>query len=393
MSATLMTQLSGNVATPKIPSKWRWQGPVGPGSNQWPVNSRQPSIAALHRHVRPAGQCMNCINAPELTRISTIAVSRLDSPGQGPAIGSGLVTALAMTSERDLTAGLAGFAAGFEEVLGGLLPAATGVAADLPEAMAYAVSGGGKYLRPYLLSCSAEMFDVPAERILHAGSAVEVIHAYSLVHDDLPSLDNDDLRRGRPTCHRAFGEATALLAGDGLLTLAFEILASRATHPDPEVRVQLVGALAGSAGARGMVEGQVIDLACQHRDVGFATAETLARKKTGALFSFSASAGAILGKAGAECRRALEAFGSDLGLAFQIVDDLLDVDGDETVVGKRVGKDSDAGKATFVAVLGLEEARAELDRVSAAAISRLEMFGGKANRLRGIVNFVATRNR
>ncbi len=301
------------------------------------------------------------------------------------------MTAPASILETDLLADLAGFAPGFEAVLGRLMPA--GTETGLAEAMAYAVSGGGKYLRPYLLGCSADMFDVPAQRSLHAGSAVEAIHAYSLVHDDLPALDNDDLRRGRPTCHRAYGEATALLAGDGLLTLAFEILASRTTHPDPEVRIQLVDALARSAGASGMVEGQMIDLACQHREVGAGTAETLARKKTGALFAFSASAGAILGKAGLESRQALEAFGSDLGLAFQIVDDLLDVGGDESVVGKRVGKDSDAGKATFVAVLGLQGARAELDRVSAAASSRLEMFGGKADRLQEIVDFVTTRDR
>lgn len=293
----------------------------------------------------------------------------------------------------DVRQKLSRFAAEFESVHRGLLPSADQSHADLVDAMAYATIGGGKYLRPYIVRCSAEMFGVAPSSSLRAGSAVEAIHAYSLVHDDLPALDNDDLRRGRPTCHRAFGEATAVLAGDGLLTLAFEILSDGATHGSTKVRLELVSALARAAGASGMIGGQMIDLDCENREVDFATAETLARKKTGALFSFATSAGAILGTAEEGERSALAEFGSDMGLAFQIVDDILDVEGDEAVIGKRAGKDSDAGKATFISILGLEGAKSELARVVRLALGRLEPFGDRAEALRSIVKFIAVRDR
>ena len=295
--------------------------------------------------------------------------------------------------EMDVKQELSRFSAEFEPVHRGLLPSADQSHADLVDAMVYATIGGGKYLRPYIVRCSAEMFGVAPSSSLRAGSAVEAIHAYSLVHDDLPALDNDDLRRGRPTCHRAFGEATAVLAGDGLLTLAFEILSGGATHRSAKVRLELVSALAKAAGASGMIGGQMIDLDCENRDVDFATAEKLARKKTGALFSFATSAGAILGVADERERSALSEFGSDMGLAFQIVDDILDVEGDEAVIGKRAGKDSDAGKATFISILGLEGAKSELTRVVRRATGRLERFGDRAEALRAIVKFIAVRDR
>ncbi|MCE2522129.1 MAG: polyprenyl synthetase family protein [Rhodobacteraceae bacterium] len=294
-----------------------------------------------------------------------------------------------ITVKRELSQ----FATEFEPVLRGMLPREEHPRTDLVEAMSYATVGGGKYLRPYIVRCSAEMFGVPPLSSMRAGSAVEAVHAYSLVHDDLPALDNDDLRRGRPTCHCAFGEATAILAGDGLLTLAFEILAHRETHASTATRLELIASLAHAAGASGMIGGQMIDLDCENRTVDFTTAGILARKKTGALFSFATSAGAILGRASELERQALSEFGSDMGLAFQIVDDILDVEGNERLIGKRAGKDADAGKATFVSILGLEKAKSELDRTVRQAVGHLEPFDCRADSLRSIVEFIASRDR
>src|SRR5687768_5662624 len=228
----------------------------------------------------------------------------------------------------------------------------------LMDAMRHVSLGGGKRLRPFLVVETAALFDAPRERALMAGAALELVHCYSLAHDDLPAMDNDDLRRGRPTAHKAFDEATAILAGDGLLTFAFDILCRAETHPDPEVRLQLVTALARAAGLGGMVGGQMLDLVAEGRfnaappKLGEADVKSLQAMKTGALLRFGCLAGAILGKCNQVQRSALERYGSALGEAFQIADDLLDLDGDPAMVGKATGKDAAAHKATLVSVLG-----------------------------------------
>src|SRR5947207_12405786 len=227
----------------------------------------------------------------------------------------------------------------------------------LLEAMRYASLGGGKRLRPFLVVESATLFHVSRPSSLLVGAAVECVHCYSLAHDDLPAMDNDDLRRGRPTTHKAFDEATAILAGDGLLTLAFDILSRPETHPDAAVRLELVSALARSAGLGGMVGGQMLDLAAEGRFDGTVKqldathVKLLQSMKTGALLRFGCLAGAMLGEASATQREALDRYGSVLGEAFQIADDLLDVEGDAATVGKATGKDAAAGKGTFVTML------------------------------------------
>ena len=288
---------------------------------------------------------------------------------------------------------LSGFARPMEATLAALLPSGRGPEGKLYAAMSYALLGGGKYLRPYIVDASAGMFGVPAARRRRVGAAVEMIHAFSLVHDDLPALDDDDLRRGRPSCHRAFDEATAILAGDGLHCLAFGVLSEPDTHPDAGVRAGLVAALAAAVGSRGMIGGQAIDLASEHVAVGADAAARLARLKTGALFAFSAAAGAILGQADRDARAALEAFGSEFGLAFQIVDDLLDAEGDEAALGKKVRKDMAAGKATFVSILGIEGARREMRRIAGSAFANLERFGERAGALRAVAEYALRRDR
>jgi farnesyl diphosphate synthase len=228
-------------------------------------------------------------------------------------------------------------------------------------------------------------------RVLRAGAAVELIHTYSLIHDDLPAMDDDDLRRGKPSCHVAFDEATAILAGDALLTLAFEVLADPATHPDGAVRCDLVRALADAAGGRGMVAGQALDLAGEHTKADLAAITRMERLKTGALIAFSCEAGAIVAGAPADDRAALRAYGVDLGLAFQVVDDLLDVEGVEAAVGKKVGKDAAAGKATFVAALGVRAARAKAQELVDSATARLDRFGASADLFRAVARFVLDR--
>ena len=239
--------------------------------------------------------------------------------------------------------------------------------ARLLEAMRYSSLSGGKRIRPLLVVASGNLFGVPRRRSLMAGAALELIHCYSLVHDDLPAMDNDDMRRGRPTTHKAFDEATAILAGDGLLTLAFDVATRPAVHPEAEVRVNLVGALARAAGVGGMVGGQLLDLAAEGR---FADGKpqaldetaigTLQAMKTGALLQFACAAGAILGKASVAERDALDRYGASVGKAFQISDDLLDVESDSATLGKAAGKDAAAGKATLVGILGIETAKARL---------------------------------
>lgn len=260
------------------------------------------------------------------------------------------------------------------------------------EAMRYATLGGGKRLRAFLAVESAAMFDVDRSGALRAGAAVECLHAYSLVHDDLPAMDDDDLRRGKPTTHKAFDEAIAILAGDGLQTLAFEILADPATHPDGTVRAELCLGLARAAGAPGMVGGQMIDIAAETAAKPFdlPTITMLQAKKTGALIRVSCEAGAILAQ-DADARKLLADYAEHLGLAFQIRDDLLDVEGDEETAGKRLQKDAEAGKATFVSILGVDGARkAAADEVDAANAA-LATFGDRAQWLREAAGFAINR--
>ena len=266
----------------------------------------------------------------------------------------------------------------------------------LLEAMRYASLGGGKRLRPFLVIESAQLFGVTGQAPLRVGCALEMIHCYSLAHDDLPAMDDDDLRRGRPTTHKAFDEATAILAGDGLLTYAFDVLADPATHADPGVRAALVLALARAAGLGGMVGGQALDLAAETAGRPLSQEEilTLQAMKTGALLRFAVDAGAILGKAGAAEARAISRYGAALGAAFQVADDILDAAGDTAALGKRAGKDAERGKATLVGLLGLDGARARRDRLVEEAIAALDDtgLGSATDILKEAARFVALRN-
>lgn len=272
-----------------------------------------------------------------------------------------------------------------------LIQPVAGAEARVYEAMRYATMGGGKRIRPYLLINSAAIFNVHAEYALRAAAAIEMLHCYSLVHDDLPAMDDSDLRRGRPTAHKAFDEATAILAGDGLLTMAFEVLAHPDTHPDGAVRAELCHALAVSGGPAGMVGGQMIDLASENAELDIGAITHLQRLKTGAIIAFSCEAGAILGHAAKEQRHALVGYAHDLGLAFQIVDDLLDAEGDAAQTGKPTGADAAAGKATFVSILGLERARQQARMLGDQANAHLDSFGRKADPLRWMTEFVISR--
>jgi farnesyl diphosphate synthase len=270
--------------------------------------------------------------------------------------------------------------------------------ARLVEAMRYASLNGGKRFRPFLVVECAALFDVPRQRALMAGAALECVHCYSLVHDDLPAMDDDALRRGRPTAHKAFDEATAILAGDGLLTFAFDILSRPQTHPDAAVRAELVGALARAAGLGGMVGGQMLDLAAEGRfagggpqQLGEQAVRTLQAMKTGALLRFACEAGGILGSATPPQRAALVRYGLAVGQAFQIADDLLDLEGDPALVGKQTGKDAQAGKATIVGILGRTGAKARLGELIAEAAQALAPFGAAAAVLNEGARFVADR--
>jgi farnesyl diphosphate synthase len=270
--------------------------------------------------------------------------------------------------------------------------------ARLIEAIRYSSLGGGKRFRPFLVVECAALFDVPRQQALMAGAALECVHCYSLVHDDLPAMDDDDLRRGQPTAHKAFDEATAILAGDGLLTFAFDILSRTQTHPDPAVRIELVSALARASGLGGMVGGQMLDLAAEGRfagnrpqRLGEEGVRTLQAMKTGALLRFACEAGGMLGSATPQQRKALERYGSAVGQAFQIADDLLDLEGDVALVGKQTGKDAEAGKATMVDVLGAAGAKARLKDLVAEAEQALAPFGPGAAILVEGARFVAER--
>lgn len=292
---------------------------------------------------------------------------------------------------HDLQGALKAVASAVDETMDRLLPPAAGLEGPVVDAMRYAALGEGKRLRPFLAVVSSMLFTVGRIPALRVAAAVEMIHAYSLVHDDLPAMDDADLRRGRPTVHKAFGEATAILAGDGLLTHAFGVLADQATHSDPAVRCELVRAAAEAAGSRGMVGGQMIDLVAEKQTLDIGAITRLQRMKTGDMIAFACEAGAILGKSAAEPRHALKAYAHDLGLAFQIVDDLLDAEGSEAETGKSVGQDAARGKATFVSILGVERARSQAAMLAGQAAAHLELFDGKADLLREVARFVVTR--
>ncbi|MEO1291792.1 MAG: polyprenyl synthetase family protein [Pseudomonadota bacterium] len=288
-------------------------------------------------------------------------------------------------------------AARIEAALETVLPQPGGAAFGedaLLDAMRYAVLGGGKRLRGFLVLESAALFDVAPAHADRVAAAIECLHAYSLVHDDLPCMDDDDLRRGKPTVHLAYSEATAVLTGDALLTLAFEILAEPETHPAAAVRADLTLGLARHAGPRGMVAGQAIDLGAESAGRTLSAAETarLQALKTGALIEFSAEAGAILGQAAEADRTRLRAYARDLGIAFQIADDLLDATGSEAETGKRVGKDAEAGKATFIDLYGLEGARAEAARLVESAGAHLAPYGERADTLKAAAAFIVERS-
>ncbi len=303
----------------------------------------------------------------------------------------------AATATTDLQGALGRVAALVDQALDVLLPVPDGPEARLTEAMRYATLGGGKRLRAFLVMQGAALFAVSETCAARVAAAIEMVHAYSLVHDDLPAMDDDDLRRGQPSTHRAFDEATAILAGDALQTRAFEVLAEPDTHSDPEARCELVAALALAAGARGMAGGQMIDMLAptlqQTRGRQLAPAEVgrLQALKTGRLLQFSAEAGAILGRAPSHQRHLLAAYGRDLGAAFQIADDLLDVESTPEEAGKALGKDAAAGKATLVAILGPERARAQADMLAVQAASHLDSFGDEAAPLRALAAFVVAR--
>jgi farnesyl diphosphate synthase len=303
------------------------------------------------------------------------------------------------------------FAAALAEVAGLVEAALQNSLADAPlsgetarpdrllGAMRHAVLAGGKRLRPFLVVETARLFGVPDSRSIRAAAALELVHCYSLVHDDLPAMDDDDLRRGRPTVHRAFDEASAILAGDALLTLAFDVMADEAVDADPGIRIQLIQALARAAGLGGMAGGQMLDLAAEGRfgdgrplALGDDAIRRLQAMKTGALIRFGCLAGAILGRATAAERAALDAYGAIIGLAFQIADDLIDHEGDAASAGKATGKDAARGKGTLVSLNGAAWAREDLARLVAEAEAKLAALGPRADRLKEAARFIAMRD-
>ncbi|MBY0511259.1 MAG: polyprenyl synthetase family protein [Rhodospirillaceae bacterium] len=277
------------------------------------------------------------------------------------------------------------------DTLDALLPLAPGPEGRVLEAMRYSALDGGKRLRPFLACASADLFGVPRARSLRAAAAVEMVHCYSLIHDDLPAMDDDDLRRGRPTVHKKYDEATAILAGDALLTEAFAVLADPATHPDGEIRAKLVAELARASGAAGMVGGQMIDLMAATLTLDDAGLKRLQNLKTGCIIAVACRMGAVLAGAPAATVDLLGNYGMDMGLAFQIADDVLDVESTAAETGKATGKDAAAGKATFVSRLGLEGAKKLAHQLAEQANNQLNSFGNKAVLLQQAAMFAVTR--
>ena len=261
------------------------------------------------------------------------------------------------------------------------------------EAMRHASIGGGKRMRPLLVVAASRLFNVDHAAAVRVGCAIEAIHVYSLIHDDLPSMDDDDMRRGKPTVHKAFDEAIAVLAGDSLHALAFEILVDRETHGDPFVRLELIDGLARASGPGGMAGGQMMDIAAETSDFDLPAVTRCQALKTGALIAFSVEAGAIMGRLPPEGRGSLRGYARDVGLAFQIADDLLDVEGDEELAGKALHKDAAKGKATFLSLLGVERARAQAAMLVEQAIEHLASFGSEADLLRAIARYAVERDR
>ena len=251
----------------------------------------------------------------------------------------------------------------------------------------------GKRLRPFLVLKTSELFGVEKERALRVAASIEMVHAYSLVHDDLPSMDNDELRRGKPTTHKKFNEAVAILTGDSLLTLSFEILSDTLTHSDANIRCELILELAKAAGALGMVGGQMMDLQAENKNLNIGVVTRIQRLKTGALISFACISGAILGRAEKKDRFALQAYAHDIGLAFQIKDDLLDVTGKKKNLGKAVKKDKKAGKKNFVSIIGKERAKKQAELLANQALKHLKSFDSKADILREVARFIVERKK
>ncbi len=265
--------------------------------------------------------------------------------------------------------------------------------AQLFEAMRHAAIGGGKRLRPLLVMATSRLFNVDENCALRAATALEALHVYSLIHDDLPCMDDDDIRRGKPTAHKAFGEAPAVLAGDALHALAFELLADENTHSDPFVRAEMVACLAKAAGPSGMAGGQMMDIVAETTTFDLPTVTRLQQLKTGALISACVEIGAILGRVPAEGRTGLRGYAHDLGLAFQIADDILDVEGDEALAGKALHKDAEAGKQTFLSLMGLDRAKEQAQMLVNQAKSHLNGYGEEADLLRAIAEFTVQRDR
>lgn len=265
--------------------------------------------------------------------------------------------------------------------------------AQLFETMRHAAIGGGKRLRPLLVMATARLFNVDDRCALRAATALEAMHVYSLIHDDLPCMDDDDVRRGKPTAHKAFGEAQAVLAGDALHALAFELLADERVHSDPFIRAEMVACLAKAGGASGMAGGQMMDIVAESTTFDLATVTRLQQLKTGALISASVEIGAILGRVPIEGRKGLRGYAHDLGLAFQIADDILDVEGDEALAGKTLHKDDAAGKQTFLSLMGLDRAKEQAQMLVEQAKSHLKGYGAEADLLRAIAEYTVQRNR
>ena len=295
------------------------------------------------------------------------------------------------TADTSFHADMVSAAKEVDAVLEQLLPQPHGLHHRIHDAMRYAVFAGGKRLRPFLVLSSSALFHVERERALRVAAAIEAVHTYSLVHDDLPCMDDDDLRRGRPTTHKVFDEATAVLTGDGLQTLAFGIISARETHPSGEVRCELVARLSRAAGCEGMIGGQMVDMEAGQNRFDFDQTVVLQRMKTGALFEFCCESAAVLASAGPEHEERLRNYARDIGLLFQITDDLLDAVGSAESAGKKTGKDAAQGKATILSILGVEGARAQARKLADSAASVISVYGDKSNNLRRLADYLVTR--
>ncbi|APG61707.1 farnesyl-diphosphate synthase [Sphingorhabdus lutea] len=297
-----------------------------------------------------------------------------------------------ITSDTPLSQALSQIAGRIDADFDLLLPIPDDARAPLYHAMRHAAIGGGKRLRPLLLTQIAAIYNADPDMALRAATAVEAIHVYSLIHDDLPCMDDDDVRRGKPTVHLQFDEAIAVLAGDALHALAFEMLSDKNIFPDPFVRGDLISALAIASGPMGMAGGQMMDLEAEKNNFDLPTITKLQQLKTGALIGVSVEMGAILGHVPLENRTSLNAYARDIGLAFQIADDILDVEGDEALAGKALQKDAKAGKETFVSLMGLARAKAQAEMLSNQAIGHLAGHGKEADLLRDIARYIVERN-